>query len=81
MKKDSTQLQQFSNFVIFQTEKGKVNIDVFFADETLRLTQRLMSELFETTPQNITLHLKNIFETNELKEDSTCKKYLQVQKE
>ena len=81
MKKDSTQLQQFSNFIIFQTEKGKVNIDVFFADETLRLTQRLMSELFETTPQNITLHLKNIFETNELKEDSTCKKYLQVQKE
>ena len=80
-KKDNLPLQQFSNFVIFQTETGKVNIDVFFKDETLWLTQKKMSELFETTPQNITLHLKNIFETGELEEKATCKEFLQVQKE
>jgi hypothetical protein len=38
-----------------------------------------MSELFQTTPQNITIHLKNIFEEGELDEMSTCKNFLQVQ--
>ena len=40
-----------------------------------------MAELFQTTPQNITIHLKNIFEEGELKEDATCKDFLQVQNE
>jgi len=80
MNKDN-QLQKFSNFVIFQTTTGKVNIDVFFQNETLWLTQKNIAELFETTPQNITLHLKNIFAENELDEEATCKDFLQVQKE
>lgn len=75
------QLQKFSNFVVFQTQTGKVNIDVFFHNETLWLTQKNMAELFETTPQNITLHLKNIFAEDELEEEATCKNFLQVQKE
>jgi hypothetical protein len=73
--------QQFANFVMFQTETGKVNIDVFFQNETLWLTQKKMAELFETTPQNITLHLKNIYGDGELIEEATCKEFLQVQKE
>ncbi len=40
-----------------------------------------MAELFQTTPQNIALHLKNIFEEGELEEKATCKDFLQVQKE
>jgi hypothetical protein len=40
-----------------------------------------MSLLFETTPQNITIHLKNIFESGELEEMATCKEILRVQKE
>jgi len=71
----------FPNFVIFQTQTGKVNIDVFFQDETLWLTQKKMAELFETTPQNITLHLKNIYLTQELDELATCKEFLQVGQE
>jgi hypothetical protein len=74
-------LQQFSNFVIFKTSTGKINIDVFFQDETLWLTQKKIAELFETTTQNITLHLKNIFQEGELIKDLTCKEFLQVQKE
>ena len=74
-------LQQFSNFVIFKTSTGKINIDVFFKDETLWLTQKKIAELFETTTQNITLHLKNIFQEGELIKDLTCKEFLQVQKE
>lgn len=74
-------LEKFNNFVIFKTSTGKVNIDVFFQDKTLWLTQKTMAELFETTSQNITLHLKNIFKENKLSENSTCKIFLQVQKE
>ena len=40
-----------------------------------------MAELFQTTSQNITIHLKNIFEEKELEEKATCKDFLQVQKE
>jgi hypothetical protein len=71
-----TQLQKLENFVIFQSEEGKVNIDVFFADETLWLTQKGMSELFDTSKQNISLHLKNIFSEDELVENSVVKEFL-----
>jgi len=82
MKSDSKEpLQQLPNFVIFKIDDAKVNIDVFFQDETLWLTQKQMAELFETTPQNITLHLKNIYQEKEQDESATCKDFLQVQKE
>lgn len=63
-------LEKFSNFVIFQTDTGKVNIDVFFQNETLWLTQKSLAELFEVKVPAISKHLKNIFETLELKEES-----------
>ena len=69
---DKSELQQFSNFVIFQTEKGKVNIDVFFKDDTVWLTQKLISQLFEKNRSVITKHLKNIFLDEELTENSVC---------
>ncbi len=68
-----------SQFLIYQTESGETKIDVRFQDETVWLTQKLMAELFQTTPQNITLHLKNIYEEGELEEIATCKDFLQVQ--
>ena len=40
-----------------------------------------MADLFQTSPQNITIHLKNIYDEGELSEEATCKDYLQVQKE
>ena len=78
---NNNSLQHLPNFVIFNIGNAKVNIDVFFQDETLWLTQKQLSELFETTPQNITLHLKNIYSESELDEDATCKDYLHVQVE
>lgn len=80
-KQLQTTAQEFSNFVIFKIDNSKVNIDVLFQDETLWLTQKKMAELFETTPQNITLHLKNIYNEQEQDESATCKEFLQVQKE
>lgn len=70
-----------SQIIIYQTESGQTKIDVRLENETVWLTQKSMAELFQTTPQNITLHLKNIFEDGELEEDATCKDFLQVQKE
>ena len=49
-----------SNIVLYQTENGNVAVSVIFEDETFWLTQKAMAELFNTTPQNITIHLKNI---------------------
>jgi len=80
MKKNN-QLQKFNNFVIFQTDQGKVNIDVFFANDNLWLTQKVMAELFDTTKQNISLHLQNIFDEGELSKKATVKDFLTVQKE
>ena len=66
----SQELELFNNFVIFQTASGKVNIDVFFQNETLWLTQKKMAELFEVNVPAISKHLKNIFEEGELSEKS-----------
>ena len=68
-----------SQIIIYQTESGETKLDVRFQDKTVWLTQKLMAELFQTTPQNITIHLKNIFEEGELEEKATCKDFLQVQ--
>ena len=76
MIKKNQQLEKFENFVIFQTEKGKVNVDVFFAFDTLWLTQKMIAKLFNTTKQNISLHLKNIFKEKELNENSVVKNFL-----
>lgn len=70
----TTDLQIIPNFVIFQTSTGKVNIEVFFKDETLWLSQKKMAELFEVDRSVITKHLKNIFDTGELEENSVCAK-------
>lgn len=66
------QLQKFENFVVFQASTGMINIDVYFKDETLWLTQKALSQLFEKDRSVITKHLKKIFGTGELIEDSVC---------
>ena len=72
---DKSALQKFSNFVIFQTKDGKVNIDVYFQDETLWLTQKLIAELFEKGRSTITEHLKKIFADGELDENMVCRNF------
>ena len=67
-----------NEFLVYQTEDGRIKIDVRLEDETVWLAQQAIAELFQTTPQNITIHLKNIFNEGELAERSTCKDFLQV---
>ena len=73
--------EQKGEIIIYQSEEGSPKIEVRLENENVWLTQKMMSELFQTTPQNITIHLKNIFEEGELNEDATCKDFLQVQNE
>jgi hypothetical protein len=70
-----------SEILFYQTEDGRNRIEVRLEDETVWLTQATTAELFQTTPQNITLHLKNIYGEAELNEAATCKDFLQVQAE
>jgi hypothetical protein len=70
-----------TNILIYQTEKGNTKIDVRLENETVWMTQKAIAELYQTSPQNITLHIKNIYEEGELQEEATCKYYLQVQNE
>ena len=58
-----------NNFILYTTPEGAVKLSVLLQGETIWLTQRAMSVLFDTTPQNITIHLKNIFESDELEDD------------
>lgn len=68
-------------FLLYQTEDGRTRVTCRFDHETLWLSQALMAELFQVTPQNITLHLKALYSEGEIDEASTCKEYLQVQVE
>jgi len=70
-----------NSFILYTTPEGAVKLNVLLQDETIWLTQKTMGILFDTTPQNITIHLKNIFESGELEEGATCKEFLQVQME
>lgn len=70
---------QLNKFILYSTPSGEVRVDVLLENETVWLTQKAMAELFQTTTQNITMHLKNIYDANELIENRTCKDYLQVQ--
>lgn len=69
------------DIIIYQTEDGLTKIDVKLENETVWLSQQQMAELYDTTKQNISLHIKNIFEENELNENATVKEFLIVQKE
>ena len=70
-----------NQIIIYQTEDGQTQVDVRLENETVWLTQAQMAELFEKTPQNITMHIGNAYKEGELEKESTCKEYLQVQQE
>lgn len=75
------EMQSSGKILIYQNEKGDTKIDVYFEGDNVWMSQKSIAELYQTTPQNITLHIKNIYSDGELDELSTCKNYLQVQTE
>ena len=67
--------------IIYQSEDGKTQLDVKLEGETVWLTQAQMVELFQTSKQNVSLHINNIYKEGELGKEATVKDYLTVQSE
>ncbi len=70
-----------SQIVIYRDQNGNIKIDVRFDGNTVWLTQNALAELFQTTKNNISIHVKNIFKEGELAQNATVKEFLTVQKE
>ncbi len=70
-----------NHVILYATEDGSTRVELRAIDGTVWLTQAQMAQLFDATPQNITLHLKSLYEDEELQEAATCKDFLQVRNE
>jgi len=70
-----------NNIMIYQDEDGITKVSVRFSDEDLWLTQNQIAEIYKTTQENISMHIKNIYKDGELENNSTNKKFLLVQNE
>lgn len=75
------ELKEQTNFIMYTTDDGQVDIEVRLEEENVWLTQKSMAELFETTRNNITMHIKNIFEDGELQEKTVSKESLLTAKD
>ena len=67
--------------IVYAPADGKVRVDVRFDGESVWLTQRQMAEVLDTTPENILMHLRNVFSSEELDAAATTKDFLVVQTE
>lgn len=79
--KNRTSAGSKGEIVIYQTEDGRVGLNVMFEDETVWLTQQQMAELFQTSRTNVVEHIRHIYEEGELDEVSTCRNFRQVRTE
>lgn len=76
-----TKGKNVNHLIIYQDDNGLVKIYVCFADEDVWITQGQLAEIYDTTQQNIALHIKNIYTDKELTDEATHKKYLLVRQE
>jgi hypothetical protein len=81
MTDESDEGKGAGELILYRTEDGRDEIQLRLADGSVWLTQAEIAALFETTPQNITQHLKAVFAEGELSEEATCKQDLQVRRE
>ena len=65
-----------NEIILYKTSNKAIKVEMLLDDETIWLSQQRISELFGTTKQNLSSHLKNIFESGELEEDSVVKDFL-----
>lgn len=67
--------------IFYQSDDGAIRLETRLEDETLWLTQQQMAELFQTSKQNISHHIRSVYEEGELAKEATVKNYLTVQSE
>ena len=70
-----------NKLILYKDDEGKVNVNVRFADEDVWLTRENLAEIYATTPQNISIHVGNIYQDQELNEEGTRKKFFLVRQE
>ena len=70
-----------SSFIIYETEDGRVKLEVRLQNETVWLTQTDMARLFQCSADNISLHLKNIYDEGELQSEATAEDFSVVRQE
>ena len=77
-----SKLEDLRDLIIYQSQNNEnISVEVLYDNEDFWLTQKSMAQLFNVVENNITYHLKNIFETGELQENSTTQKIRVVQNE
>jgi len=81
MSEDVPEKPPGGELLLYRTEDGRTRLECRFEEGTIWLSQAQIADLFQTTPQNVTLHLKAIYAEGELAEAATCKDYLQVRQE
>lgn len=74
-------MKESNGVIIYQDENGVTKVNVRFSDEDVWLTQNQLAEIYDTTQENISMHIKNIYEDKELVENRTNKKFLLVRTE
>lgn len=70
-----------NNIIMYISKDGNVKVDVNLKNDDIWMSQNELAKLFDTTKNNISIHMKNIFESGELEESSTIKNFLTVQQE
>lgn len=73
-------MKEKNEIILYQPDET-VKLEVRMSEETVWLTQHQMADLFETSPQNITIHIRNLYNEGELDMNPTCKESLQVRME
>ena len=75
-------IENLKDLIVYQSQNNEnISVEVLYDNEDFWLTQKSMSKLFDTTKQNISLHIKNIFEEKELEENSVVKECLTTAKD
>ncbi len=64
-----------NKLILYKDEEGRVSVNTRFADEDVGLTRENLAEMYANTPQNISLHVGNIYQDKELSEEGTRKKF------
>lgn len=70
-----------NKLILYKDEEGRVSVNVRFADEDVWLTREHLAQIYATTPQNISLHIGNIYHDKELGDEATRKKFFLVRQE
>ena len=70
-----------NKLILYKDEEGRVSVNTRFVDEDVWLTREQLAEIYATTPQNISLHIGNIYQDKELSEEGTRKNFFLVRQE